>query len=143
MPNYDEMAKALVSSPNTVGNVNVRNELYPGEKEYFMKNPHVGGMAAEDNQIIINPYSKLSDSEKQAVMLNEAARIHMRSGKIPPPKFKLTPEQETAFGNYSTNINDKQATIAARILSGDPSALNATPEQIDYSQQLKQFMQMK
>jgi hypothetical protein len=143
MPDYSSMAKALVSEPKTIANINLRNELFPGEKEYFQKNPHVGGMAAEDDQIIMNPYSKLSDAEKQSVMLNEAARVHMRSGKIQSPQFTLTPEQESAFSSYGNNLNDKQSTIAARILSGDPSALNATPEQNEYVQQLKKFMQLK
>lgn len=142
MPDYNAMAQALVSEPKTIANINVRNKLYAGEEEFFKNNPHVGGMAAEDNQIIINPYSKLSDAEKQAIMLNEAARVHMRSGKIEPPQFALTPEQESAFAKYG-NTTDKQSTIAARILSGDPSALNVTPEQIQYARELKQFMQLK
>ena len=143
MPDYSSMAKALVSKPQSFANINVRDKLYPGEEEFFQKNPTVGGMAAEDDQIIINPYSKLSDAEKQAVMLNEAARVHMRSGKMQPPQFQLTPEQEAAFSGYGNNLIDRQSTIAARILSGDPSALNATPEQNEYVQQLKNFMQFK
>lgn len=140
---YPNMAKALAAESKPVANINVRSELYPGEQEFFQKNPHVGGMAAEDDQIIINPFSTLTEAEKQAVMLNEAARVHMRSGKMQAPQFTLTPEQESAFSSYGNNLNDKQSTIAARILSGDPSALNATPEQLEYVQQLKNFMQFK
>jgi len=35
----------------------IRDKLYPGEDTYFKTNPHVSGMMAEDNRIIINPYS--------------------------------------------------------------------------------------
>lgn len=113
---------------------------YASENDYFKKNPHVAGMAAEDNKIVMNPYSKLSDAEKQAVMLNEAARVHMRTGLMPAPRFALTPEQESAFAQYSQNPEDRAATVAARILSGDPSALKPTPEQLDYVGKLRQFM---
>jgi len=113
---------------------------YESENEYFKKNPHVAGMAAEDNRIIMNPYSKLSDREKQAVMLNEAARVHMRTGLMPAPRFQLTPEQEAAFAQYSQDPQDRAATVAARILSGDPSALKPTAEQLEYVTKLRQFM---
>ena len=120
--------------------IGLRPDLYPGEEEYFKKNPHIAGMAAEDNRIIMNPHSKLSDVEKQAVMLNEAARVHMRTGNMAPPRFTLTPEQEQAFSSYSADPLDRASTVAARILSGDPSALKPTPEQQDYVQQLRKFM---
>ena len=120
--------------------IGLRPDLYPGEDDYFRKNPHVAGMAAEDDRIIMNPYSKLNDVEKQAVMLNEAARVHMRQGTMQPPRFALTPEQESAFAKYSNDPTDRASTVAARILSGDPSALKPTPEQQDYVQQLRKFM---
>ena len=120
--------------------IGLRPDLYPGEEDFFRKNPHVAGMAAEDNRIIMNPFSKLSDSEKQAVMLNEAARVHMRTGNMEPPRFALTPEQEKSFANYSTDPVDRASTVAARILSNDPSALQPTPEQLNYVQQLRKFM---
>ena len=113
---------------------------HDSERQFFEKNPQVAGMASEDNKIVLNPFSKLSEREKQAVILNEAARVHMRRGTISAPKFALTPEQETAFAKYSHNPQDRASTIAARILSGDPSALKPTPEQLQYVQQLRQFM---
>jgi len=120
--------------------IGVRQDLFPGENDYFKKNPNVAGMAAEDDQIIMNPYSKLTDPEKQAVMLNEAARVHMRTGLMPAPRFSLTPEQESAFATYSKNPMDRASTVAARLLSNDPSALAPTPEQSQYVQQLRKFM---
>lgn len=113
---------------------------YDSERDYFQKNPHVAGMASEDDRIVMNPFSKLSEREKQAVILNEAARVHMRRGLMPAPRFSLTSEQEAAFSQYSPNAEDRAATVAARILSGDPSALKPTPEQLEYVQQLRQFM---
>ena len=123
--------------------IGLRPDLYPGEDEYFKKNPTVTGMAAEDNRIIMNPYSTLTDAEKQAVMMNEAARVHMRVGNIQPPRFALTPEQEKAFAGYSADPVDRLSTVAARILSNDPSALTPTAEQTEYVQNLRKFMGVK
>ena len=122
--------------------VGLRPDLYSGEDTYFKENPHVAGMAAEDDRIIMNPYSSLSDAEKQAVMLNEAARVHMRRN-YDAPRFELTPDQLSRLGNYSKDENDIRQTIAARILSGDPSAGQATPEQLNYVQGLRKFMGVK
>ena len=118
-------------------------DVHPGEDKYFKDNPHVAGMAAEDNKIILNPYSKLSEKEKQAVMMNEAARVHMRQGMIDAPRYDLSPEQGKAFANYSKSIEDQRQTIAARLLSGDPSALQPTPDQLEYVGKLRQFMGVK
>ena len=118
-------------------------EPYQSENTYFKQNPNVGGMAAEDDKIILNPYSKLSEKEKQAVMMNEAARVHMRRGVIEAPRYDLSPEQSKAFANYSKSLEDQRQTIAARLLSGDPSALQATPDQLEYVGKLRQFMGVK
>ena len=125
--------------PTGVYGIGTRTQLYPGEDDYFRKNPNVTGMAAEDDKIIMNPYSKLSDVQKQAVMVNEAARVHMRRN-FDAPTFTLTPEQEQMFRSYSTNPVDIRSTVAARILTGDPSAGKATPEQLEYVKRLRKFM---
>jgi hypothetical protein len=129
--------------PKGVYGIGVREQLYPGEEEYFKANPHVTGMAADDDKIIMNPFSKLKDNERQAVMMNEAARVHMRNKMIDAPNFELTPTQTEKFGSYSKDPNDIRQTIAARILSGDPSAGDATPEQQEYVSRLRQFMGVK
>ena len=126
--------------PKGVYGIGRREVLYPGEDKYFRENPHVAGMAADDDKIIMNPYSTLKDAEKQAVMLNEAARVHMRKGLMPSPMFDLTPDQLRTFHKYSPNMADIQQTIAARLLSGDTSAGKATPQQMEYVQQLRQYM---
>jgi hypothetical protein len=137
------VAGAALGFPKGIYGIGVRQDLFPGEDDYFRKNPHVTGMAAEDNRIIMNPYSTLKNAEKQAVMMNEAARVHMRAGNIEPPEFKLTPEQEKAFAGYSANPVDRLSTVAARILSNDPSALTPTAEQKEYVQRLRKFMGIK
>lgn len=119
--------------------VELRN-LYPSEDNYFKKNTHVGGMATDDNKVIINPYSRLNDKERQAILMNESARVHMRTGNINAPEFTITPEQKKAFESYSPDLNDIKQTIAARVLTGDPSALNKTSEQINYANKLKNYM---
>jgi len=129
--------------PKGVYGIGVREQLYPGEEEYFKANPHVTGMAADDDKIIMNPFSTLKDNEKQEVMLNEAARVHLRKKLIDAPNFELTPTQKEKFGSYSKDPNDIRQTIAARILSGDPSAGDATPEQQEYVAKLRQFMGVK
>ena len=104
--------------------------LYDSEDAYFKKNPHVGGMATEDNKVVINPYSKLTDKEKDAVRLNEASRIFLRTAGV--PKFKLGEDQEKFLNSNEyakASDDDRRATILARHLSGDPSAGTMTPEQ--------------
>jgi hypothetical protein len=114
---------------------------YDSETTYFKANPQVAGMAAEDGRIVINPFSALKPHELNAVKLNEAARVHMRKGS--PPEFELTPEQEK-FLSSTTYKNapdvDRKSTIAGRILSGDPSAGKATPQQLEYIRALRDSM---
>lgn len=119
-------------------NSNLRDP-YESELNYFKENPNVAGMATEDNKVILNPYSKLSDKEKESVITNETARIKMRDKKY-EPTFELTAEQRkfldsTTYKNASDK--DRKATIAARILSGDPSAGKPTKEQLEFVQKLK------
>ena len=115
----------------------MRSNLFPGESEFFRSNPNVAGMAADDNKIVLNPFSALSEQEKQAVSLNEAARIFMRRNNT-APRFEITDEQRQQFQGTIYDGNDPalRATIAARIFSGDPSALNATPEQKAFAMSL-------
>ena len=100
---------------------------YETELQYFKANPNVGGMATSDNKAILNPYSGLSDEEKRSVLLNEKARVYMRSGG-PIPDFSITEDQQKTFGEYG-QLQDIKETIAGRIFSGDPSVEDATPEQ--------------
>jgi hypothetical protein len=114
----------------------LRKDLYPGEDKYFQENKNVTGMAAEDNKVILNPYSSLSDTEKKSVVKNEQLRLWMRNNDV-VPNIILTKEQELFFKGtaYENAPNEKKQTIIARILSGDPSA-KATKEQKIQAQQL-------
>lgn len=122
----------------------MRQNLYPTEDSYFKQNPQVAGMAAEDNKVILNPYSQLSAQQKDAVALNEYSRIYMRENKI-DPAFDLTPEQQKSFQTinqgkpYGSDLDIKH-TILARIISGDPSVGKPTPDQIKWANQIKQGM---
>lgn len=107
---------------------------YSGESRYFQANPNVAGMAAEDGRIVINPYSTLSDAEKESVAKNEAIRLYLRqSGQV--PAFEVTKEQKQGLqgSEYVKPGNEAalRSTLIARILSGDPSAGNATQDQLD------------
>jgi hypothetical protein len=116
---------------------------YQSELDYFLKNKNVGGMATQDNKVILNPYAKLKPEEFQSVAANESARLIMKQDESMRPDFALTPEQ-IGFLDSTTykqaNQLDRNATIAARILSGDPSAGKPTQEQLDFVEKLKQQM---
>jgi len=114
-----------------------------GELEYFKSNPTVTGMAADDNKVILNPYSKLSKAEKDAVALNEYGRIIMRTNPNFAPNFKLTDQQSKFLGSNTYKDapeQDRLATIAARLLSGDPSAGTPTIDQLKFVNSLKEHI---
>ena len=67
-----------ILEPNPSG---VTREPYPSELEYFKSNPHVGGMATEDNRVITNPFSGLNDVQNKAIILNESSRLYYRYDK--------------------------------------------------------------
>jgi hypothetical protein len=115
----------------------IREKLYPDEDQFFSDRPEVAGMAAEDNTIILNPYSKLSKKQLGAVAENEALRLDMRKNEF-SPDFEVTPEQVKFFEGteYADNPTAMKQTILARVYSGDSSA-NATPEQ---KQALKKYL---
>jgi hypothetical protein len=120
----------------------IRNP-YESELEYFKSNPTVSGMAADDDKIILNPYSNLSKQEQDAVALNEYGRIVMRTNPQFAPNFLLTDEQNKFLGSNSYKDapeQDKMATIAARLLSNDPSAGTPTIDQLKFVNQLKDFI---
>jgi len=113
--------------------------LFPGERSFFKQNPTIAGMAAEDDKIITNPFSSLSDAEKQAVIKNEAVRLFLRQ-RGEPLDFDVTPEQQQFFKgtgeDFSTQPEATRATIIGRILSGDPSA-QSTAEQEQAARQIQ------
>lgn len=125
-----------------IAGIEIRNP-FKSELDYFERNPKVAGMAASDNKIIINPFSGLMDEQKRFVAINEAARVWMRTKDDFKPNFELTQQQKDFLDttDYAgASDQDRMATIAARILSGDPSAGQPTPEQMMFVMDLKRAM---
>jgi hypothetical protein len=116
--------------PRFTGGVQERTP-HPSEMWYFAQNPGVAGMAAEDDRITLNPFSPNPPQAQRAVAENEAARVHMRTNPTLRPNFDITPEQQQRFGQYGSP-DDIRQTIAARLLSGDPSAGTANPAQVKH-----------
>uniref|UniRef100_A0A6M3LGN9 Uncharacterized protein n=1 Tax=viral metagenome TaxID=1070528 RepID=A0A6M3LGN9_9ZZZZ len=111
-----------------LGSIPVRTLLYEGELEYFKKNPHVTGMAAEDDHVILNPFSYIREEAKANVIMNEKVRILMRQRPQLRPAFGISQQQKEQYAGYG-NEQDIKDTIAARALSGDPSSGFLTREQ--------------
>ena len=107
---------------------------YAGEMQYFAKNPTTAGMMTEDNRIILNPASSLSNAEKMAVAENEAIRLWLKNNNI-KPDFALSDSQIGFFKSMGAdyakpeNMLQAQHTIIARALTGDPSAGKLTQDQ--------------
>lgn len=68
---------------------------YQSELDYFKNNTNVGGMATEDNKIILNPYSNLSNEQKRQVALNEGVRLFLRKNPNYIGNFGLTKQGNT------------------------------------------------
>ena len=131
-------APAMAKSPFSVWGYKIRKPSF-GEQVFFMTNPETPGMAAEDGQIVMNPNSKLLPLERQALARNEAARLFMFENKI-VPEFNVTPTQVASFAGtpYGKPGSEPymRQTIAARVLTGDPSAKDFTPEQKQFADEL-------
>ena len=114
--------KAMSKVPEIAFGYPIRN---PSDSEdiFFRQNPHISGRATEDNSIILNPYTKLKPEERQSVILNEASRLFMRENNL-TPRFGVTKKQMESFKGsaYERAPDAMRQTIAARMLSGDPSA---------------------
>lgn len=115
---------------------------YRSELAYFESNPTVSGMATEDNKIILNPYSNLTEGQYKAVAQTEAARLYMKENKI-KFDFEITPEQRSIFSGsnykdsfYSKDDNLLRQTIISRHIVGDPSAGKATLTQRKLTDQI-------
>lgn len=116
-------------------------EPFDSERDFFSKNKGVGGMASQDNRVVLNPFSKLNPEEMRSIVQNETYRVNVRTGKMPRFKGSLTPEQMSFLNNteyYSgASEEDRIDTIMARLISGDPSAGQPSSEQLDYIRSLR------
>ena len=119
------------------------------ELEWFRRNSHIGGYAAEDDRVVVNPYSRLSPSENEALIRNESARIFMRrnySARPTAESFPLTEAQRGyAYPASPGTVRPEAAlreTMAARVLTGDPSVGQTTPQQARFVEELEARMMM-
>ena len=110
------------------------------EMTFFRQNPSVAGYAAPDGNVVLNPLTTLTRMERQSVIRNETARILMRRSKELTPLFDLTPEQGRAFATYGP-LQQQRETIAARLVAGDPSALEPSLAQLQFVQRLLQALE--
>ena len=106
---------------------------FASEVEFFKRSPGTAGMRTEDGSVILNPFNGPEINQKSVIM-NEQARVLFKQGKVPQPDFDITEEQRSLFKGtpYEEDEEALKETIAARILSGDSSAGEPTPEQIEF-----------
>ena len=107
---------------------------YESEMDYFKKNPHVAGMATEDEKVIFNPHSKAIPEHENSIYRNEASRVYMKKHGI-KPNYELTDKQKKSFEKYGSP-DDIRQTIAGRIISNDESAEDVTPDQREFVKKL-------
>jgi hypothetical protein len=107
------------------------------ESTWFQNHPEISGYAADDDSVVINPFTKLSDTQISCVIRNEAFRIFMRILSI-SPALEITESQENLFKRtpYGKNRQALCQTIIARIASSDPSAGTTTEFQEGYAKAL-------
>jgi hypothetical protein len=107
------------------------------EANWFKDALNVSGYVADDDAIVVNPFSKLSNEEKACVVRNEAIRLLMRCLNL-KPCLQVTTNQKRYFAGTEYEFDEQamRETIIGRIASGDPSAQDATPEQIGYAMAL-------
>lgn len=108
------------------------------EIEFFNRSG-IPGYASDDGFVVLSP-SPPNGVNMEAIAKNEAARVFMRKNPKYAPRFDLTSEQRAFLDSTSyANATDEEraATIAARLFSGDPSAGSPTPEQEEFIKQLR------
>lgn len=114
-------------NPNAYG-YQIRDP-YPSELLYYMNNRNVAGQFGGgsgnlgDKTITLNPYSQLTNSQKDWVAKNEAARMWMLENEYAAPEATAAQKrsmQGTLYGNNQKALNN---TMLARVMSGDPSAI--------------------
>lgn len=112
------------------------------EREFFRASG-IPGYAADDGAVVMNPEPSIGVN-MDGVAMNEASRALMRRPGM-APSFGLTADQVAALGrlpHYATaSDEDRRATIAARLMTGDPSAGGpASSEQEQYLRLLRLYL---
>lgn len=119
----------------------VRKKLFPGEIEFFKKNPNTPGYASfETDSIVLNPFTSLDAKQLSSLVDNEAIRLKMNKDKFVPSEFSFTPEQKQFFSKTSYNDNPvaMRQTILARIYAND----NSIPGEftVDQRKELERYL---
>ena len=135
----NEIISGLVNQPTGV-QPGVERQPSSSEVAFFMnQGRNIPGMMTEDSRITMNPFSELQEQERNSVKINEAVRVALKDDE--PPNFPLTIEQLFSFSSINNgapygSMDDIRKTIIARIIANDPSALNVTPEQVNFADNL-------
>lgn len=117
-------AVKIADKRNKTFGYKVREKLFPGEIQFFKKNPDTPGYASfETNSIVLNPFTNLDAERLSSLVDNEAIRLKMNKDKFVPSEFSFTPEQKQFFSKTSYNDNPvaMRQTILARIYANDNS----------------------
>ena len=84
----------------------VRKKLFPGEIEFFKKNPNTPGYASfETDSIVLNPFTSLDAKQLSSLVDNEAIRLKMNKDKFVPSEFSFTPEQKKFFSKRTDHMD--------------------------------------
>ena len=98
----------------------MRQLMYPSEREFFKRNRDAAGRFTEDGRVQISPYWPSTRPMRDAVRENEALRLQM-----PPMSIAAAPtdQQRAQFqgGPYEQDELALRQTLAARQMTGDPS----------------------
>ena len=93
------------------------------DEQQFFDRSGVPAYAADDGSVVFDGYNKYLD-------VNESARQMMRSGTPYLGRVPMTDEQAGQFdGPYADNTEHGQHSMIARVMSGDPSAMQPTDAQ--------------
>ena len=92
-------------------------------EQQFFDRSGVPAYAADDGSVVFDKYNPYLD-------VNESARQMMRSGTPYLGRVPMTDEQAGQFdGTYGDNTEHGQHSMVARVMSGDPSAMQPTAAQ--------------
>ena len=95
---------------------------FAGEQKFFDRSG-VPAYAADDGSVVFDKYNPYLD-------VNESARQMMRSGTPYLGRVPMIDEQAGQFdGPYGDNTEHGQHSMIARVMSGDPSAMQPTDAQ--------------
>ena len=95
---------------------------FAGEQKFFDRSG-VPAYAADDGSVVFDKYNPYLD-------VNESARQMMRSGTPYLGRVPMIDAQAGQFdGPYGDNTEHGQHSMIARVMSGDPSAMQPTDAQ--------------